>query len=84
MEDGFRCVQKAADGLVCNCRTIVRKKCHVTKHEKLRKSVLQYNDKQDLILISKKIFFLYACNLDVFRDKGMVISQIKLVFFPGL
>jgi len=45
-----------------------------------RKSVLQYNVKQDFILISKKMFF-DILNLDVFCDIGMAIPQIKFVFF---
>ena len=44
------------------------------------RSVLQRNAKQDLILISSKIFW-YSCDLDVFCDKGMAIPQIKFGFF---
>jgi len=44
------------------------------------RSVLQYNAKQDLILISKN-FFSYSCNLDAFCGKGKAIPQIKFGFF---
>jgi len=63
-----------------NCCTIVRRVCNFTNHESQGRSVLQYNAKQDLILISKKKFW-YACNLCVFCDKGMAIPHIKFGFF---
>ena len=47
------------------------------------RSVLQYNAKQDLILILKKIF-LYSCNSDIFCDKTMAIPQMKFVSFWSL
>jgi len=56
-------------------------KCAISQTMKRqRKSVLQYNVKQDFILISKKMFF-DILNLDVFCDIGMAIPQIKFVFF---
>jgi len=56
----FAWVQKAADGSVCKLwHTIVHKVCNliVTNHEKSEK--LQYNTKQDLILIWKKILMIF-------------------------
>jgi len=63
-----------------NRGTILPKVCNFTNHEKSGRSVLQYNAKQDLILISKRNF-LCSCNLDVFCDRGMAILQIKFGFF---
>jgi len=58
-------------------------KCAISQTMKSQgRSVLQYNAKEDLILISKKK--LFSCNFDVFCDKGMAIPQIKFGFFSGL
>jgi len=48
-----------------NCCTILAKVCNFTNHEKTGKTV---SAKQDLILISKKMFF-DIFNLDVFVTK---------------
>jgi len=47
------------------------------------RSLLQYNPMQDLILVSKKMFY-DILNIDVFCDKGTAKPQIKFGFFSGL
>jgi len=57
-------------------------KCAISRSMKSQaRSVLQYNAKQDLILISKKQNW-YSCNLDVFCDKGIAILQSLPFFWP--
>jgi len=48
------------------------------------RSVLQYNAKQDLILISKQIFFDIFVIYMLLCGKGMAIPQTKFGFFSGL
>jgi len=80
----FVWVQKAVDRSVCKllhyCTQSV--KCAISQTMKSQgRSVLQYNAKQDLILISKKNFFDMLVIYVFFCDKRMVIPLIKLSFF---
>ena len=56
-------------------------KCAISRTMKSQgRSALQYNAKQDLILISKRNFSC-SCNLDGFCERGMAILQTKFGFF---